>query len=202
MNDFGQRGITWHIVIIEYYIYEEPSEANGFKGETKRVQVPVDQILNSGNRQDGPCVLANLEAVMKFVETELPFAEEIVLVSDNANCYHAKELIFSICLLNQRSKYGPKVVIFIHPDTQDGKGPCDSHAAVAGRWVDIHFICKRKDGTLTYNFACTPKEVATALCSDGGVKNSGKFADCCLRMRRHGFIIILSFQLFHSCPVD
>jgi len=117
-----------------------------------------------------------LEAVMKFLRTELKFAKEVVLISDNANCYHHKALVFSIPLLNQLSKDGPKIVKFIHPETQDGKGSCDSHAAQAGRWVDVHFICHRKDGTLSYNFVCTPKELATALCSDGGIKNSCKLA--------------------------
>lgn len=174
MNDYGQRGITWHIVVIEYYVYEVPCEANGYKGEAKRVQIPVDQILNSGNKQDGPCVLSMVESLLKFVQTELKFVKEIVLVSDNAQCYHSKEMIFSICILNQLSKDGPKIVTYVHPDTQDGKGPCDSHAASATRWVDVHFLCSRKDGTLTYNQACTPKEVATALSSDGGMKNAGK----------------------------
>lgn len=173
MNDFGQRGITWHIVVIEYYDYDEETD------EPVRVLLPIDQILDSGNRQDGPCVLSMMEAMMKMIKVELPWVENIIIVSDNANCYHSKNMLFPICLLNQLSMRseprGPLIVKYIHPETQDGKGPCDSHAAVAGNHVDRHFICTRKDGTLSYNEACTPKQLANALCSNGGVKNSGKF---------------------------
>ena len=179
MNDFGQRGITWHIVVIEYYEYEPPCEVNGNQPTAMRVQLPLDQILNSGNKQDGPCVLAMLEAMLKMVEVELSTLKNIILVSDNANCYHSKDLILPICILNQRSK-GPLIVKFIHPETQDGKAACDSHAGTAGTLVDRHFICTRQDGALTYNDACTPTQLAHALCSNGGVKNSGKITDCCV----------------------
>ena len=175
LNDFGQRGITWHIVVIEYYDWDEDKE------EVVRVQVPLDQILETGNKQDGPCVLSMLEAMLKMVRVELPFVENIILVSDNANCYHSKNMLFPICFLNQLTlqtkEKKPLIVKYLHPETQDGKGACDSHAAVAGTHVDRHFICTRKDGTLTYNEACTPRQLANALCSNGGVKNSGKMAD-------------------------
>ena len=173
MNDFAQRGISWHIVVIEYYDWDEE------KQEVVRIQIPLDQILNSGNKQDGQCVMAMLDAMLKMIQVELPFVEEAIIVSDNANCYQSREMIFSICLLNQlrlqTNQGGPLVVKYIHPETQDGKGSCDSHAAVAGRHVDTHFICARKDGTLTSNDACTPTEVAKALCINGGVKNCGKW---------------------------
>lgn len=162
INDFGQGGITWHIVVIEYSDYNEETD------EPVCFLVPIDQILDSGNRQDGPCV-----------KVELPWVKNIIIVSDNANCYHSKNMLFPICLLNQLSMRseprGPLIVKYIHPETQDGKGPCDSHAAVAGNHVDLHFICTQKDGTLSYNEACTPKQLANALCSNGRVKNSGKF---------------------------
>lgn len=175
MNDFGQCGITWHIVVIEYYDWDAEKE------EVIRIQIPLDQILDSGNKQDGPCVLAMLDAMLKMIEVELPDVEEVILVSDNANCYQSREMVFSVCLFNQvrlqAKTGGPMIVKYMHPETQDGKGSCDSHAAVAGKHVDRHFICARKDGTLTSNQACTPREVANALCTNGGVKNSGKLVD-------------------------
>ncbi|CAJ1967739.1 unnamed protein product [Cylindrotheca closterium] len=171
MNDFGQRGNSWHIGVIEYYDYEAPCQANSSKARAVPMMFPIDQILDTGNKQDGPCVLSMLEAMMKMVNVQFGFVKRIVLASDNANCYHSKDLIFPICFINQLSS-SPRIVKYIHPETQDGKGSCDSHAAVAGTHVDRHYICTRKDDTLTKNEACTPTELANALCTNGGIKNS------------------------------
>lgn len=174
-NDFGQRGMTWHICVLEYYDYVAPCKANGCKERAARVQVPLDQLLDTGNKQDSTCVLSMLEAMLRMVDTELPWIHQLCLLSDNAICYHGKEVIFSIAFLNNFTR-NAKIVKYLHSETQDGKAAADSHAAVAGRHVDTHFIKTRKYGTVSYNQACTPKEVATALCCNGGVQNSGKFA--------------------------
>ncbi|CAJ1957692.1 unnamed protein product [Cylindrotheca closterium] len=171
MNDFGQRGNSWHIGVIEYYDFEAPCQANGNTAQAVPMMFPLDQILDTGNKQDGLCVLSMLEAMMKIVTVQFHFVKRIILASDNANCYHSKELIFPICFLNQLSS-GPKIIKYIHPETQDGKGSCDSHAAVAGTHVDWRYICTQKDDTLTKNEACTPTELANALCTNGGIKNS------------------------------
>jgi hypothetical protein len=108
---------------------------------------------------------------MKKVSTELSFLEHGIIKADNAGCYHKKELLLSIPLLNAQSK-GIKIRRIVHSETQDGKtGVCDGYGATAGRH------CKRaltRRGEQTeYNKICTPKELAQALASNGGLRNSG-----------------------------
>jgi hypothetical protein len=179
MFDFGQRGITWHISVIEYYEYEGACKETGKKEQAVRVQVPLDQVLKGGNKQDGPCVFAMLEAMMQMVHEDLPWIQNLIIVSDNAHCYHHKAVTLGIPLLNKCSK-GPKITKFIHPETQDGKGACDSHSAQATRWVDDHHLESRETAT-QYNTACTADEIAEALCVNGGIKNSGRRTHRCKR---------------------
>ncbi|CAJ1947026.1 unnamed protein product [Cylindrotheca closterium] len=136
MNDFGQQGNSWHIGVIEYYEFEAPCQANGNTAQAVPMMFPLDQILDTGNKQDGLCVLLMIEAMMKIVTVQFHFVERIILASDNANCYHT----------------------------------------VAGTHVDRHYICTQKDDTLTKNKACTPTELANALCTNGRIKYSGEAA--------------------------
>ncbi|CAJ1966336.1 unnamed protein product, partial [Cylindrotheca closterium] len=202
MNDFGQRGNSWHIGVIEYYDFEAPCQANGNTAQAVPMMFPLDQILDTGNKQDGLCVLSMLEAMMKIVTVQFHFVERIILASDNANCYHSKELIFPICFLNQLSS-SPKIIKYIHPDSQDGKGLCDSHAAVAGTHVDRHYIRTQKDDTLTKNEACTPTELANALCTNGRINQLSRGGEIGMELVRLGFgTEMFDFRLSLVCAMD
>jgi hypothetical protein len=160
---YGKRGLSWHIVDVAYCDYVE--------GEVVWRHVTLSQILENENKQDGLTVVSHLEALMNKVSAELPFLKYATLKSDNAGCYHKKELLLGIPLLNVQSK-GIKISRIVHSETQDGKtGVCDGYGATAGRH------CKRaltRRGEQTeYNKICTPKELAQALASNGGLRNSG-----------------------------
>jgi hypothetical protein len=82
--------------------------------------VALDQILHIGNKQDGPAVLCDMEALMLKINEELPHLTEGILKSDNAGCYHHKTLILGLPLLNMTSKRF-KFTKYLHSETQDGK---------------------------------------------------------------------------------
>jgi hypothetical protein len=110
---------------------------------------------------------------MKKVSDELPFLKHAIIKSDNAGCYHKKELLLAIPLLNAESK-GVKIGRIIHSETQDGKtGVCDGHGATAGRHCKR--ALKRRGEATEYNKICTAKELALpqALAINGGLRNSG-----------------------------
>jgi hypothetical protein len=171
ISNYGQRGIVWHIACAEFYQYEAPCEGNDFKESAIKVQVPLDQILDSGNKKDGETVLCDLEALLVKTSVELPCIKYIIINSDNAGCYHKKELLLSIPILNANSD-GPKISRVIRTETQDGKGQADSHGACGTNHIDCHFLLTRDEDT-QYNKSCTPLDVAKGLSCNGGLQNTG-----------------------------
>jgi hypothetical protein len=167
IHNYGKRGISWHEAVLQYYDWDDQGN------KPVRIQVSLDQILATGNRQDGMAVLADLEALLKKIEVELPFLKHINIVSDNAGCYHKKELILSVPILNAMSK-SVKIVRIVHTETQDGKGPCDSHGAIAHRHVKRNFLLTREEKTEN-KVVATPKSLATAIACKGGLQNNGEF---------------------------
>jgi hypothetical protein len=163
-HHYGKRGLGWHIVHFVYFVWDVE------KDKPSKVSVTLDQILGTGNRQDGFAVLGDLEALMKLISKELPFLKKGWLKSDNANCYHNKYLILSIPVLNAMSKMFQIERLF-HTEVQDGKGPCDSHGAIAHQRVK-RFILKRSDKT-ELKTVCTPSQLAEAIGHNNGLKNSG-----------------------------
>jgi hypothetical protein len=160
---YGKRGLSWHIGDVAYCDYVD--------GEVVWRHVTLSQILENENKQDGLTVLSHVEALMKKVSDELPFLKYIVIKSDNAGCYHKKELLLAIPLLNAESTE-VKIRRIIHSETQDGKtGVCDGYGATAGRHCKR--ALKRRGEQTEYNKICTPKELAQALASNGGLRNSG-----------------------------
>jgi hypothetical protein len=97
-ESFGKRGVSWHGLLIEYYLYD--SDTNS----AIRHVVKLDQILEGTNRQDGNVVLALLEAALMYIKCEFPTCVEVMLQSDNAGCYHLKELILGIPIINAVSR--------------------------------------------------------------------------------------------------
>ena len=163
---YGQRGISWHLNVIMYYRW------NLDVGKPELVQVTVDQILNNGNKQDGMAVLSMMEALLVKVSVEIPEIMRMTVVSDNTNCYHRKELLLSVPILNAWIK-SLKIDRVIHTETQDGKGPCDAHGVISHRHVKNRFL-KARDKKTEMNEVATPRVLASAIACKGGIKNNGE----------------------------
>jgi hypothetical protein len=168
-HHYGKRGIGWHGVIVVYYTYEAPCEKNKFKARAVRHQVALDQILGNGNKQDGFAVLSNMEAAMAQISHEIPHLKQARVWSDNAGCYHKKELVLGIPLLNVMSA-GIKILSIIHTETQDGKGLADGHFSVAFKHVVEYLITRLMNA---FRKVCTPSALTDALASKNGLNNSG-----------------------------
>ena len=169
IHNYGKRGIAWHEAVLTYYVWSHGSQS------AERVQLSFDQILGTGNKQDGLAVLSMVEALLVKVKSELPHITRIAAIcSDNAACYHRKELIFAIPILNKKLK-SLTVDRLIHTETQDGKGACDSHGAISHRHVQRNFLRAREEKTETKK-VCTPRNLAEAISCKGGVQNNGTFS--------------------------
>jgi hypothetical protein len=167
-HHYGKRGIGWHGVIVVYYTYEAPCEKNKFKARAVRHQVALDQILENGNKQDGFAVLSDMEAAMAQISCEIPHLKRAWVWSDNAGCYHKKELVLGIPLLNVMSS-GIKILSIIHTETQDGKGLADGHFSVAFKHVVEYLITRLMN---LFRKVCTPAALTDALASKNGLNNS------------------------------
>jgi hypothetical protein len=168
-HHYGKRGIGWHGIIVVCYTYEAPCQKNNFKARAVRHQVALDQILGNGNKQDGFAVLSDMEAAMAQVSCETPHLKLARVWSDNAGCYHKKELVLGIPLLNVMSS-GIKILSIIHTETQDGKGLADGHFSVAFKHVVEYLITRLMN---TFRKVCTPAALTDALASKNGLNNSG-----------------------------
>jgi hypothetical protein len=166
IHNYGIRGISWHVAVLTYYAWDLESK------KPERVQVSFDQILATGNKQDGLAVLSDLEALLVKVKHEIPQIRDIILCSDNAACYHKKAMLLFIPILNAQLTT-LKVSRVIHTETQDGKGACDSHGAISHRHVKKNFLLCRDEKT-EQKGVCTPFALAAAIACKGGVKNNGK----------------------------
>ena len=105
---------------------------------------------------------------MTKISHEIPHLKRGILQSDNAGCYHKKELLLAIPILNNLS-CSLKIVRIIHTETQDGKEAADAHGAVSNRHL-VKVIETREDN-LSKN-ATTPRMVAGALAHNGGLQNT------------------------------
>jgi hypothetical protein len=113
MHHFGKRGLPWHEDVLWWYDWDAEEE------KTVKCFVALDQIMGTGNKQDGAAVLCTMEALIEKINQEIPHLTEGIMKSDNAGCYHHKILNLGIPLLNiHSSKF--KVVTYIHSETQDG----------------------------------------------------------------------------------
>jgi hypothetical protein len=170
VHNYGKRGISWHEAVLKYYKYSATVENGRLVEEAMPTFVPLDQILEHSNKQDGLAVLSDLEALMVKLSIELPHLKHAIIKSDNAGAYHKKELILGIPLLNAMSK-GIKIIGVIHSETQDGKCVCDSHGAIGHRRVRQYLTTR--DYASEYRQVCTAGALATALAWNGGLQNSG-----------------------------
>lgn len=131
----------------------------------------MDQLLENGNKQDGFAVLSFLEAVLRKFSVELPHIGPITAFSDNAACYHNKELVLGIPIINATSTKA-KIVRMMHTETQDGKGDCDRHGAIGNRKIDKDWLRDRDEPTEN-KLVVTPKQLGRALACKDGLQNNG-----------------------------
>jgi hypothetical protein len=113
MHHYGKRGLSWHEDVLWWYDWDTEEE------KTVKCFMALDQIMGTGNKQDGVAVLCTMEALIEKINQEIPHLMEGIMKSDNVGCYHHKILILGIPLLNIHSKKF-KVVTYIHSETQDG----------------------------------------------------------------------------------
>jgi methylaspartate ammonia-lyase len=82
LHNFGKRGSLWNENVATDFICKD--------SKTQKVKISLDQIMNTGNKQDQISVLAMLEALMRKFDEECETRTNIVLFTDNAACYHGK----------------------------------------------------------------------------------------------------------------
>jgi hypothetical protein len=155
-HHYGKRGISWEGNVMKYFTYEAPSEKNGWQERAALNQVSLDQILDNGNQQCGLTVLSFLEACMVAISLKFPQLDQpSIVISDNASAYHRLELLLGTPFLNSLS-LAFIIGMFIHTETQDGKGSVDAQLAVSGRKV-IEFLTTRDRNE--FKVAATPSTV-------------------------------------------
>ena len=158
---YGKRGTSWHGA---YIMYHEWSEEEKKAVERRKY---LDQILEGDNKQDGLGVLSMVEAMLVHIKEELPFITDIILQSDNAGCYHVKELLFGMLVLGIH--HGLQISRMIHTETQDGKGLIDAHFAQGSHQIH-RYVATTK--TNQVKKVATGQDVARALGWGGGINNS------------------------------
>lgn len=192
-ESFGKRGTSWHGNYFFYYIWDEEM------GEPVKYVAKMDQILEGTNEQSGTTVLALVEAMLIFVNSEFPGANILYIQSDNAVYYHSKEFILSIPQLNavsfvilffhllklivltsfvllksklqrMREIGGPVIENIVRTETQDGKSLLDAHFAHATSLVK-RYLRRVRDNR--QNQVTSPSELVEALSSLGGLQNCG-----------------------------
>ena len=93
-------------------------------GEVVEKRLYLNQILSGDNEQNGLSVAAMIEAMIVQIGAEVKDITEVWFQSDNAACYHVKDMLFSISLMNLKHKL--QITRFVHTETQDGKGLTDA----------------------------------------------------------------------------
>lgn len=156
---YGKRGMSWHGAYIVFYKYKD--------GKAVKHKMYLDQIMTGSSKQDSLSVLAMVEALVVQLQHMFPQMEDIWLQSDNAGCYHKKDLTLFIPILN--AHYRLKISQVIHTETQDGKGLIDAHFAHASMWLQRFLLTVQVNKVNTIN---TEWQLAEALCWRGGMPNS------------------------------
>ena len=178
VEHFGKRGIGWHGCALIYYLYEQKKDDKGElmyndNGESimapKKYIVYIDQVLEDGNRQDGLIVISLIESALVGIHDQLPFINEIIIQSDNANQYQNPLLILSLHLINMKMKNKIFISEYIHSETQDGKTILDAHFATTNRHI-LRFMKIWRENRITR--VQTPAGLAFALSFNSGIRNT------------------------------
>lgn len=167
IEHYGKRGMGWHGVAIVYFLWEIIDDEGNFG--PRKYHIYINQILSDSNKQDGFVVLSLIEAATSAIINEVGYINELVLQSDNANCYQNHYVTMGMILIN--SKLHNKLFIseFIHSETQDGKTILDAHFAVSARHLDMFMKVWVNNGIKRIQ---TPRGLAFGLSSNNGVNNS------------------------------
>jgi hypothetical protein len=113
-------------------------------------------------KQDCNLTLAIIDAVLERLKVIRPDVTTLNFQSDNAKCYQGNFFIeVLICICKNRNY---RLKSYVHSETQDGKCSIDGHFAVGMRVVNNRV----NEG---FN-ASTPEELAQALISNGGIRNT------------------------------
>jgi hypothetical protein len=150
LQHFGKRGISWHGAMI--YVPNEDSFDVYY----------VDCISENDMKQDVNLVIQTIDITLERLRSIRSDVQEVYFQSDNAKCYQGgvfAEAVHQVCL---QQKFILKS--YVQTETQDGKCSIDGHFAVGMRSVTTRV----NEG---YN-ASNPEELADALSSNGGVRNT------------------------------
>uniref|UniRef100_A0A914QMW9 C2H2-type domain-containing protein n=1 Tax=Panagrolaimus davidi TaxID=227884 RepID=A0A914QMW9_9BILA len=91
-------------------------------------------------RADTPAVVAILNDVLK--QLARMGIKKVILRSDNAHCYHSKEMIFSLKTLQQQTNVN--ILEWIYSEPQAGKDTCDRKASEIKNFLRA-FVDKRNN---------------------------------------------------------
>lgn len=165
VEGFGKRGIGWHGASAIYYEWDQTLQT------AVRKIFYADQILDKNSTQDTVCVVSLVESFIQAIKENFgnDFIKRVIICSDKAGCYSSNLLLIFIPLLNIMHIGDIFIERLIHTETQDGKGICDSHFAIAMKHIKyfIHnFIQNRKVNIKS------PRGLAKALAWNGGIHNS------------------------------
>ncbi|CAB9519427.1 unknown protein [Seminavis robusta] len=164
---YGKRGISWHGAFAYFYRYQIDQSTG--EEYVERVVVKTDQILEGESNQGAEAVLSMFEAFLCGLEDEFPHLKELVVCSDNASCYHKKELILGMALLNLVKGRSIRITRYTHSETQDGKCLIDAHFARGTRQVIKYIKCSR---AIENKKVKSSKDLSMALAWNGGIQNS------------------------------
>ncbi|KAK3697373.1 hypothetical protein QZH41_002025, partial [Actinostola sp. cb2023] len=144
---FGKRGISWHITVCLT------------KANSQLLAQTFVHIVESG-LQDSKTVVTIMENVLQILKREHREIHNVYYRQDNAGCYHCAFTIVSCKILRERT--GLNLCQFDFCDPQGGKGPCDRKAAQIKYRIKTYI---NQGHSVT-----TPKEMKTAIESDGGIE--------------------------------
>ncbi len=129
---YGKRGVVWHIT----HVICKPPSGNNYIWRT------YIHILEDSEPQDSGAVIAFLKDVLLRVKEELPHITTAFVYSDNAGAYHGSKTIGSVPHVSQQTNI--QIQRWDFAEVQDGKGHCDSMAAVAKRRARIYMVGNKK----------------------------------------------------------
>uniref|UniRef100_A0A914YDL3 C2H2-type domain-containing protein n=1 Tax=Panagrolaimus superbus TaxID=310955 RepID=A0A914YDL3_9BILA len=110
---FGKEGMSNHITHVQ-------TVEDGESAELSFVHIIQE------NKQDSTAVIAIILDVLKILKEK--GITSVILRSDNAGCYHSKEIILSLAQLSEES--GVKITKFSFSEPQNGKGNSDRISAL------------------------------------------------------------------------
>uniref|UniRef100_A0A914QML5 C2H2-type domain-containing protein n=1 Tax=Panagrolaimus davidi TaxID=227884 RepID=A0A914QML5_9BILA len=110
---FGKEGMSNHITHVQ-------TVEDGESAELSFVHIIKE------NKQDSTAVIAIIVDVLKILKEK--GITSVILRSDNAGCYHSKEVILSLAQISEQS--GVKIAKFSFSEPQNGKGNSDRISAL------------------------------------------------------------------------